>query len=242
MPKKLFLAVCFFLAIQFLASAQDLTVEDVIQKLQANQSKIQDMYAETTTTIISNISVPGAKDKGPQEMTQKGRIWTKGNKSKMEQLSPTKQITINDGKQMAVINPDTGQKYVQDLRKLQGGGVPNQAGGTDFEKAKEYFEFSVKRGGTGYIITGVPRKQNKFLGKMEFYVDSDKWVATRIMMYGAKDKLMSQSEIEYEEISGVWVPTKNVSSVNSPIGKMNIEMVYENVRVNKGMSDGEFKI
>ena len=47
-----------------------LTLDDVINKIQSNQSKIHDMYAETETTIVSNMAIPGQENKGPQKMIQ----------------------------------------------------------------------------------------------------------------------------------------------------------------------------
>ena len=257
------------------SAEEELTLEDLITNLQSNQSKIKDLYAETVTTITSNIAMPGAKDKGPQKMVQKGKMWTKGkDKSKIEMLSPMKQTTITNGDQMAIINPETGQKMVQDLKKLKGQGALRQSSGQasskgqegmNLEKAKEYFDLSLSKKGDDYVIIGIPKEANKFLGKMEFYVDPEKWVPTKILMYspsvasakegGPKDKLMSQSEIEYKEFSvsyseapsaarseGVWVPVKNISNISTPAGKMSVEMEFENVKVNKGMSDKEFKI
>lgn len=225
----------------------ELSLEDIINNLKANQAKIKDMYAETETTITSNMSMPGQENKGPQKMVQKAKMWTKGqDKSKIEMISPMKQTTIANGDQMAIISSDTGQKTVQDLKKLRektgGLGSGSQMG---LDKAKEFFDLSVKRLDTSaeaYVITGVPKKENKFLGRMEFYVDSNKWVPTKILMYDAKGKLMSQSVIEYEKIVGAFVPVKNVSNVTTPMGRMDIEMEYENVEVNRGINDKEFKI
>ena len=50
--------------------AADLSLDDLINKIQSNQSKIHDMYAETETTIVSNMAIPGQENKGPQKMIQ----------------------------------------------------------------------------------------------------------------------------------------------------------------------------
>jgi len=239
---------CSFLAI-FIASslvsplfAADLTLEDLMNKAQANQAQIKDMYAETETTMISNMVIPGQASKGSQKMVQTGKMWTKGSdKSKIEMLSPTKQTTIRNGDKMAIINPETGQKMVQDLSKMKGP-MANQNQDMSLEKAKEYFNLSLKKSGDHYIVVGIPRDNNKFMSKMEFYIEAERWLATKILMYGGDGKPLSQSTIEYEKISDVWVPVKNVSNVNTPMGKMNVEMVYKNVKVNQGIKDGVFKI
>lgn len=238
---KKIVAFCF-VTVFFLASVAvaDLSLDEVIKNLQANQAKVKDMYAETSTTILSNMTLPGQTGKGPQKMVQRGKMWTKGEtKSKIEMLSPMKQTTITNGDKMAVINPETGQKMEQDLKKLKG---PERQAQMSLEKAKEYFDLSAAKKGDEYIVTGVPKKENKFLGKMEFYVDASRWVPVKIFMYDAKGRPLSQSEIEYSQISGVWVPAKNKSIVTTPAGKMEIEMEFSNVKVNKGIGDDEFKI
>ncbi|OGB90163.1 hypothetical protein A2625_04190 [candidate division WOR-1 bacterium RIFCSPHIGHO2_01_FULL_53_15] len=243
--KKAFLFLCFFAAICLSASlAAPLSLNEVIKNLQSNQSKIKDMYAETKTTITSNMVMPGQETKGPQKMVQKGKMWTKGeSKSKIEMLSPMKQTTVTNGDKMAIINPETGQKMVQDLKRLKGQGTGGKGQESmSLEKAKEFFDLSVAEKDGGYVITGVPKKDNKFLGKMQFFVDPTKWVPVKIVMYDAKGKPMSQSEIEYKKVSDIWVPEKNKSLVTTPMGKMEVEMEFSNIKVNKGISDGEFKV
>jgi outer membrane lipoprotein-sorting protein len=222
----------------------DLSLDNLIANLQGNQSKVRDMYAETTTTITSNIKLPNSKDSSPQKMVQKGKMWTKGqDKTKIEMLSPTKQVTITNGDQMAMINSETGQKVIQDLKKLRGkSGMSDASQQMSLDKAKEFFNLSSAKKGNDYVITGVPKKDNKFIGKMEFYVDSQRWVPVKIMMYDSQGKLVSESNIEYKQFSNIWLPIKNQSKVTTPMGKMDVEMLFENVRVNQGLSDREFKI
>ena len=225
--------------------AEELTLESVVNNIQSNQSNIQDMYAETTTTITSNMTMPGQESKGPQKMVQQGKMWTKGeDKSKIEMISPMKQITITNGDKMAIINQETGQKIVQDLKKLkgQGAGGLGGSGKMSLDKAKQYFDLSIGEKDGNYVITGVPKKENKFLGKMEFYVDGDRWVPVKIMMYDAKGKLMSQSVIEYQQFSDAYVPVSTKSDVNTPMGKMDVEIEYSNVKVNQGIGDEEFYV
>src|SRR3989339_1562216 len=185
LKKMASLTLMFLLTVSF-ASAADLTLEDLMAKAQANQKQIKDMYAETETTMISNMTMPGQASKGPQKMVQTGKMWTKGSdKSKIEMLSPTKQTTIRNGDKMAIINPETGQKMVQDLSKIKGQGSRGMGQeGMSLEKAMEYFSLSVKRDGDNYVVVGVPRDNNKFMSKMEFYIEAERWLATKILMYG----------------------------------------------------------
>jgi len=263
MYKKLFIITAVVLT-AFSVCASELTIEDIINNVQANQTKIKDMYAETTTTITSNIAMPGSQAKGPQKMVQKSKIWTKGkDKSRIEMLSPTRQITITNSDQMAIIDPESGQKTVQDLKKLReksGGLTGGQSSGQmTLDKVSEFFYLSVRKLDSStsgdietYVITGVPKKENKFMGKMEFYVNSENWLPAKIIMYDPKNRPMSQTEIEYSSVedksatapegSILFVPLKNKSVVSSPIGKMEIGVEYTNVKVNGGIGDDKFKI
>jgi len=253
MLKKIFAwSLAFVFAASLFAvpssAGEAMSVKEILNKIQANQGKIKDMYAETITTIVSDLSGLKGGKVGPQKMVQKGKMWTKGKeKSRIEMLFPMKQITINNGDKMAVINSETGQKIVQDMKKLrEKQGLP-QSKSMDLEEAMKYFNLSVNRqsslfGEGDYIIVGIPKEENKFLSKMEFYVDPSRWIPVKIRMYGPQGKLMSESEIEYKEISGVWIPVKNVSSITSPAGKMKAEMEFSNIKVNQGIKDSEFSV
>jgi len=239
MKKHWLLTLGIIISLSIFAFAQTLSLDALIAKVQENQGLLKDMQADMTTTISSPMQkVP---------MVQKGHIWSKGSdKSKIEISEPMKQTTIMNGsKMMMEVN---GQKTVQDLSKMGNKSFSADQGKMSLEKAKEYFDLSVKQGTgdsgqlTGYIVTGVPKEKNDFLGKMEFYIDPEKFVPTRITIYSGKGKLITTSIIEYSEISGVWVPVKNVSNVTMPTGSMNIEQVFENVKINAGIKDSVFAV
>lgn len=231
---KKFFAVIISAALLTAIACADVGLDQVINNLQANQAKIKDMYSETVTTITSNIS------SAPQKMTQKGAIWTKGElKSKVQVDSPMKQITITNGNKMMILNPETGQKMTQDLTKLNDQ-MPK--GQMSLEKAKEFFTLSMSQKEGKYVIAGTPKKANQFLGKLEFYVDPSRWVPVQILMYDPKGKLMSQSQIDYQQIAGAWVPKNNRSVITTPAGKMEMTMEFKNTKVNSGINDSVFKI
>lgn len=233
--KKVFCLLLLFLV--FTATAcSAITIDELFTKLQANKTKITDMQADIITKMTSSM-------KGMQGMEQKGHIWTKGSdKSKMEISSPMRQTTITNGDKMAVIMPDTGQKHVQDLSKTAGPQDSKTAGQMDLEKAKEKFDFSVKEQSGGYLITGYPKDNNKFMGKMEIFVDSSMMVPAKIKMFNPAGQVLSETQIEYKQISGVYVVYRNTSKISLPNGKMTMEMGYSEIKVNEGIKDEEFEI
>ncbi len=229
--------------------AADISAEGLIAKLKDTRALILDLQADTKTTITSNISIPGAPSKGPQTVTQIGHIWQKGSdKSKVEITSPMKQITITKGSIMTMISPDTGQKVTQDLSKGLGAGGQ----GMDATKALDYFNLTVStnEAGTGeakvYVISGTPKEANQFLGRMDFFIDAEKYIPIRIAMYTPQGALMSLSEMEYEPIEvstgeTVYVPKRIKSVVTMQMGSINTEMEYENIQVNQGIEDDVFE-
>jgi outer membrane lipoprotein-sorting protein len=247
--------LCFLLSSQSLAAGSapekpkevakeaKTNLKNIIDKIRVNQSKINDMYAETTSTITSNVAI----EKGvPKKMVQKGKMWTKGkDKSKIEMTSPMRQITIINGDKMAVINPDTGKKRIKDLKK-EGSLQPSRD--MNLEKAMEYFDLSASKSESGeHVITGIPKITNKFIGKMEFYIDQLRWVPVKILMYNPSGKLLSQSKIEYNQVKTgdgkkVWAPVKNNSTVNTPVGEMGMVTEFGNIKINEGVGDGEFNV
>lgn len=243
MKKKI---LCLLVLVSVLATVSfgAMRVEDLLAKIREGQSKVKDLQADIVTIIKSDMG-------GKKEAEQKGHIWIKGeDMSKMEMTAPMKQISITSGKKMAIINPETGQKLVQDLEAMR-----KKTGQTDLgknvmdqTKALEYFNLSVREvssfmgGVKEYVIVGVPKEKNKFLGKVEFTVDAQKYVPTRIDIYNPQGNLVSSSTIEYARLKDIWVIAKNVSEVKLPSGKMKMEMRFDNIKLNEGIPDKEFKI
>ena len=241
MSKKIIFYFLLFFAFLFSTSlssfSEDIKLEDLLTKLQANRSKIVDIYSEMTTTMTgSGKMAMGASN------TQKARMWTKGeDKSKIEMLEPMKQTTIINGDKMIMIDGSTGQKIVKDLSADKSSGASYNQGKIDFEKMKSLFDLSLRTEGNYYVVV-CDAKQKSFLGKMEIYIDREKSLSSKILVYDKNNKLLNQTDIEYSEISNLFVPVKMISSVDSPMGKMKTEVNYSNIKVNQGIEDSVFKI
>ena len=106
---------------------------------------------------------------------------------------------------------------------------------------KSLFDLSLRTEGNYYVVV-CDAKQKSFLGKMEIYIDREKSLSSKILVYDKNNKLLNQTDIEYSEISNLFVPVKMISSVDSPMGKMKIEVNYSNIKVNQGIEDSVFKI
>lgn len=251
MKKRLLPAVSFFLLLTFCAAfagqvpsvvaGPDPKLENLISKLRENQDKIQDMSATIVTTIKSDM-------KEKRTMEQKGTIQTKGkDKTRMEMITPMKQISITNGDKMAMINPETGQKFVQDLKKLKKQTGKQDLSGSPIDQTKilDYFNLSMKEEGIfqkSYVITGTPKEKNQFMGKIVFFVDAGRNVPTKIEIYNPQGKLISSTDMEYVKIKGLWVVSKTSSSMTIPGGKMDVSMRFEDVKINEGIPDSVFDV
>jgi len=242
--KILVLIACLMIASA--AWGMDPAVEDILNKIGTNQSLIKDMQADVTTVIKAEL-------KEKKESKQEGRIWIKGDdKTKMEMMKPVKQITITSGDMMAMIDPATGQKFVQDLKKTRqkSGQLDMGQGSKTMDKKKMYDFFNLKVatasgglfGGKQFVIEGSPKKPNKFLGKVNFYIDADRYLPVKIEIFNQQGAVVSTSDIDYQKIKNIWVIAKSVTEVKLPVGKMKAEMKFENIKLNEGISDSVFKI
>lgn len=240
--------IIFSLSIVSVSFAQEApSAEAIIARIKAAQSTVKDLSADTKTIITSNITLPGTENKGPQTVTQTGHIWTKGQDlSKTEITSPMHQITITNGSLMTIISPDTGRKFTQDLSKMQGAGMKGQT--LNAANALDYFNLTVDKAGTEeFVISGIPKEKNQFLGRMAFIIDAARDVAVRVVMYNPQGALISISEIEYQamEVSTgevAYVPRKIKSTVTMSMGSVNSEMEYSNIKINQGLKDEIFEV
>ncbi len=219
-----------------ISSAQTLSLNDVLSKLQSNKSKIVDMYDEIKTTMT------GQGKMASMNSTQSSIMWTKGDdKSKIEMLSPIKQTTIRNGDTLVIIDKNTGRKTVKDLTKDKYAASASGQGAMDFERLKEMFDLSIDSSSEYYVIECKPKKSGLF-GKIEICVDTQKYIPSKILIYDKNNKIINQTTMEYKDFLGVFVPVKTISTVDSPLGKMNINVEYSNIKVNEGIEDSEFEI
>lgn len=217
--------------------------DEVIQKVRAAQQKIKNLETDITSKMTSDI-------KGSRSIEQKGHLWVKGeDKSKFEISEPQQQIMINAQGKSVIIDKKTGRKIVQDLEKSQGA-APGMGKGSPIDQTKvfDYFDLEVKENkgffgfGREYVITGIPKEKNEFLGKMVFYIDGRKYVPKKVEVFNPKGAKISMTNLKYRTIDGIYVPQKSVSEISLPNGKMKVVMEFKNIKVNHDIPDSIFKI
>ena len=239
MGKKLAVLLILLLMGSTVWAALDPAIEDLLGKIKSNQSQIKDMSADILTIMKS----------GGKQMEQKGKIWIKGdNKSRMESSTPVNTVTVVNGDKRLLINQDTGERLVQDMKKLREktGEMDFGNSPTDQTKALEYFNLKLREettaSGKNYIIEGTPKKPNIMLGKVVFEIEGARNLPVKISIYNPKGALVSSSTIEYQKIKNIWVIKGNTAMVKTPQGSMNLVMRFNNVKINDGISDDQFKV
>lgn len=238
MNKKLSLLLLVLFAFSMTAFAADPKITEIVAKMRENQTKVKDMKANITTIVKSDM-------KGAKNIEQNGSIMVKGtDKSRMEMTQPVNQITITNKDKMMMVNQETGQKYTQDLAKLRKQMGRDDVGQSPMDQTKilDYFNLTMEQKGKDCIITGVPKEKNKVMGKIRFYVDSDRYVPTKMEIYSPQGKIISTTKLEYQKIKDIWVVSNNSSQITVPGGSMQVEMKFENVKVNEGIDEKNFEI
>jgi len=222
-----------------------ISVDEIIGKMKDNQNKIKDMYAETVTIMDMSGFPKPKKGKAPEmKMEQKGKLWVKGeDKSRVELDSPVKQIMVTNGEKLIMINPKTGEKLSQDLKQAKKQNPINfQGGNFGLSKLKEQYNMSVREKGNELAIICEPKNKKEVGVSIEIYIDKDKWLAKEISVKTNEGLMVSNTDIEYQNVSGAWVPKKMNSMANAIFGKMKIKMLFNNIKVNQGIDDKVFKI
>jgi len=221
--------------------AADITVDDILNKLNQNQQQINTM--KMTMTSVTKIEMPG---KEPMSIAQSSTmIFKKPDKMKMETTSPMHQVIIRSGNKVYMKMPD-GRIIKQDMAEygMQLPGMDFTPGTMqDFNK-----NFTVrldnqesKPSENLYVLTLIPKKPDEMMSMMKMTLDYQKGCVNKIQMYNAKEELWSTVEMENQLTDGIWMPKKLIVDSNMPSGKSKTEITYEELKINCEVGDGEFR-
>jgi len=242
--KKFALLIAILMSCLLITASQaaklDPEIESLLNKIKANQSQVKDIQADIFNVVKGN----------NKKIEQKGHMWVKGEDySKMEVLEPVKQITITNKDKACLIDPATGRKLVQDLKKIREKTGDETVGkSSGLAAALDAFDFKKLSSGGGLfgggdiIIEGTPKKKGSLMGKVNYYIDKGRSLPVKIEIFDDKNNLLSKATISYEKIKDIWVISKTMSEIKMPKGKMEVEMIFSNIKVNEGIPDKEFKI
>jgi len=220
------------------ALADNLTIPQLLERIKQNESKVKDMKATMTTTIYGG-------PQGSKPMVQKGTIWSKApDKYKVELSTPFRQITITRGDKMKVIQPDSGQSFVQDLSKLEGySGLPQRGQALEPSKIMEKLDLKIaSQSSQEVVLEGTPKEGKETMGKLHIALDGERLIPTRVVLFNKEGKPMTESTLSYKQVGNAWIPHRNRSTVSLPSGTLVVEMTLDDIAVNQGILDSVFDI
>jgi len=163
MRRVLFLSAVFLLAFFVcLAFALEETVENIVSKVQAAYSAMNDYQADFTQEIKTGRGARSASGKLLIKMPGKMR-W--------DYASPVKKHLITDGNTSWMLLPEENQVYVQPLARSASVKVPLQmlTGTLDFEK--DYFASLLEEGDGVHRIRINPKKKNMGFDHAVIHID-----------------------------------------------------------------------
>lgn len=247
---KIFMIIIWILGINKASLATDVTVNDVLNKMQQNIAGMNDMKAEIITTTYMGTQMG--------TMTQKMNYYfKKPDKIKIETLVPMKQTMIIVGENMTMKTAD-GKISTMNLKQMMGGmGMNQQYFGTDMVSMLKTYNITLNetladKTNNIYVLNLVPKgdtlsssPMSAYMpSKMEMHIDYTKGITVKTKIYGKDDALMAITEVkESKQIESVWLPVITESTAFLPTGQqVKSEMRFENVQVNVGIGDGEFEI
>uniref|UniRef100_A0A7C4U7Z1 DUF4292 domain-containing protein n=1 Tax=candidate division WOR-3 bacterium TaxID=2052148 RepID=A0A7C4U7Z1_UNCW3 len=224
------ICVFFFLIVLVSLSVKCITIEEIIKKIEANGSRIEDMEADVTTRIkIGDGEIQIQK----MRMAMKGR-----DRVRIELISPMRQTTIINGKKMMVQTQD-GKKSIitQDtLPMMEQTGFQNMS---EFLKGNKVNVINVENDIANIEI--IPESPTPMVQKIEMGVDIERGVIISQRIYSNMGVM--KMEMEYGKISGVWVIKRMRIITPSPMGGLGeVESEYKNIKINKGIKDIFFEI
>ncbi len=226
--RRIIYALCLFFAFSLYSSG--FTLDDVVKALERNSSHLKDMSCEVVVET----------DLGNEVKVQRMRLWSKGEKLRMEMDGGM--CMVMDGERV-MMETSQGRSVMPmgfgDSKDALPSGVDVQGRFSEFLRENDARVLSCK--GNRVTIELVPREFNPFATRMEMVVDMDRGVVVEQCIYSNYGT--SRMEMEYRKVNGVWVISSVKSWVPVPGGKVvKTRIEYRNVKINQGLKDELFYI
>jgi outer membrane lipoprotein-sorting protein len=230
------------------------TVDEIIEKLEENQEKIEDITAD----VVMRVSVAG------KIRSQEVKMWCKGDKKMRTEFVSSEGFTANELKALPTalimngskmsIKKDDKTSLVIDMEiqnkeniiknylpKSQSPipGIGFQKGISDFLKSSEV---SIEEEeGSKIKLLVIPKESDPIMQKSYLVVDMEKGVVNQFKMYSNLGS--SFINMEYVREKGIWVLKKfKLTSSLGLMGTSKLETNYKNIELNKGIDNKKFEI
>ena len=200
--------------------ATTLTFNDIMAKVKQNEDKIQDLMADVTVTSNDPNSYP----------EEQFKLWMKGNKSKVQDLSPIQKTSIIETTSDSVkLN---GQPF---LSVVEGETDPNITRTDTIESSS----------GDIYVLKTVVTSTDGFEETTRYYVDYAKGVFVKTEDEYKDQDIKEFSEITYSTVlmGDIWVMNGTVTKVKDFLENQEYTTTEtrSNIIINSGIPDSIFQ-
>jgi outer membrane lipoprotein-sorting protein len=221
-----------FLAGISLAAEETDKVDELLQKVRYNQSLIQDFRADMLVKTAPS-------KKAEQKIIKRGTVLVQGDKFRVKINFPKAQEILSRGDTTYVISPTEGLFLKLDTSLFESfSRLPLI---TQFPLDPylylKHLEFAYKGLEEGrHILIGVPRQKIAGIRRINYYIDARYSLPVRIAIYSEEDVLILVSEVEYKFVNGIWVPHNIKSLMTHPSEVQQLEIEYQDIKLNQGIS------
>jgi outer membrane lipoprotein-sorting protein len=249
------LGLTCLLILNFYASAQAVTVQEILTGNQKTTEKISNLSLDIQNTIY----FPAGASESSQETTkqQTGQlIYQFPNQANLMLSDPMGIILVCNGIKVKRTLAQSQTSTIESLAELRakGGGLPifikvlqpleqQLVGYTLRLETASRSEKIVGLVATRKIADPTPKNQSPpRLEKIKYYIDRQTWLPAKIIHYGQNSTPVATQQIFYTKIDGILVVDKFNSTMFSPRGTYRSETKYSNLKLNAGLNPEVFII
>ncbi|MCX6100192.1 MAG: outer membrane lipoprotein-sorting protein [Candidatus Bipolaricaulota bacterium] len=228
--------------LSFAAAAQTtLTADDVLARMRANATAVDDFDAHLTVQTYDNGSI---------RLTQELRLsLLQPDKMRQEYVSPdylAGNLTIIVGSAMWTYIAASETWYSKDLSLLSDAEQPwlafRQLLRNVQDELANYAFTVVGMEGGAYHLRGTGESKDAVYGAIELWVDPDTFVPRRRLLYDTEGNLLVDARVlDVEEIAPSVFVARRVETYDEA-GILKNTIVYDSVTINQGLDPGLFAV
>jgi len=229
--------------------AANITVDDILNKLQQNIISMNDLKAEVS--IITSIDTK-------EVSLEKMRFFFKKNdKFRIEHYFPSQQTIVIENNQMHYKLPDNSLTSAVLPPKINLE-IPQFIFSSGIKNLLVNFNVELNINNSNelnniFLLELTPitlplgpsfPDTSQIPSRIEATINYNFGMVTKITIYNKNNILIMENKVEnYSLISGVYIPIKLKSKILLPNGNsIEAESIYENIQINSGIADEEFEI
>jgi len=223
--------IIFILMLGVFSMASEMTVAELLQKMQANRAQISSYTAEVVN-LTEGAFITGQK-------LERGRIYFLApDKIRSEISGANPQITLTVGEDAWII--DKAGSITQLASE-------NNSLDKQFRDPLEVFnkfDFVLSALDKNRLkLTGIPKKNiaddllsNRFFSKIVFLIEREKYLTKEIVVYSKNGHELARINTEYQVISNINFPVKTTTKLSIGSSSFQVITSYQNIQLNQPLN------